>query len=196
MRCFIGFELVDTCLERLRQRIEPFCGFLRKELGWQVRLVPPANWHMTCLFFQDLTEAERAEVWLEVQRNVSSGAWSRLVFPWSGLALWPTPNRPNLICLEAPPYPEAASWPLAGKLGIPPFAKADMKNFAEFRPHITLVRFRGVAVRRYGKEWQQASRDIPLVPPSAIRFDRVSLFLSDVRPERPVYTREYTAILR
>ncbi len=196
MRCFIGFELVDTCLERLRQRVEPFCGILQKELGWQVRLIAPGNWHMTCLFFQDLTEAERAEVWLEVQRNVSSGAWSELMFPWGGLALWPAPRRPNLICLEAPPYPEAERWPLASKLDVLPFAKADATNLAEFRPHITLMRFRGVAVRRYGQEWAQIARDIPQVPPSAIRFDRVSLFLSDVKPERPIYTREYTARLR
>jgi 2'-5' RNA ligase len=151
---------------------------------------------MTCLFFQDLTETERAEVWLEVQRNVSSGAWSELLFPWNGLALWPTARHPNLICLEAPLFPEAARWPLAAKLDLPPLAKADTAHFAEFRPHITLMRFRGVAVRRYGKEWAGIARDIPQIPPSAVRFDRVSLFLSDVKPERPVYTREYTARLQ
>jgi len=38
-------------------------------------------------------------------------------------------------------------------------------------------------------------REIPLIPPTAIRFDRVSLILGDVTPQKPIYTREYTALL-
>ena len=195
MRCFVGFELVDTCLERLRQRVEPFCGVLQKQLGWQVRLVHPGNWHLTCLFFQDLTDEERAVVWQEVLRNVSAGAWSALEFPWNGLALWPTSRKPNLICLEAPAFPQAQHWLMAAKLDVPPFSKAETAHFSEFRPHITLMRFRGVAARPYGKEWQALGPNIPQVPPSAIRFDRVSLFLGDLSPAKPTYTREYTARL-
>lgn len=195
MRCFVGLELVDTCLERLRQRVEPFCGLLNRDAGWQVSLVHPKNWHMTVLYFPDLDAAERGEVWTEVERNVGSGAWSALAFPWTGLALWPTPRRPNLICLEAPVYPEAALWPLAERLSALPFSKADTTRFAEYRPHITLIRFRGPGSRPYAREWQALHKEIPQVPPTAIRFDRVSLILSDVRPEKPVYTREYTAWL-
>ena len=195
MRCFVGFELVDTCAERMRQRVEPFCAQLNKEFGWQVRMVHPKNWHMTALFFQDLNDAERAEVWTEVQRNIASGAWRDLVFPWTGLALWPTPRRPNLICLEAPVYLEAAQWPLSERIGSPPLSKADTAHFAEYRPHITLIRFRGPTSRPYGKEWQAMQREIPLIPPTAIRFDRVSLILGDVTPQKPIYTREYTALL-
>ena len=193
MRCFIGFELVDTCVERLRMRVEPFAKLLNDEVGWQVRMVNPKNWHMTALFFQDLEAGERKEVWDEVVRNVGVGVWSDLVFPWNGLALWPTPRRPNLICLEAPVYPEAANWPLASRIGAPPFSKADTTYFGEYRPHITLIRFRGPGSRPYAKEWMGLSKHIPLVPPTAIRFDRVSLFLSDVSPDKPVYTREFTA---
>lgn len=195
MRCFIGFELVDTCLERLRQRVEPFSRLLEKDLGWQVRMVPPQNWHMTGLFFQDLTEPERLQVWEEVRRNVGSGAWSALEFPWRGMALWPTPRKPNLVALEAPATDAAQRWPLATRLAEPPFNKGDTAHLTEFRPHITLIRFRGATVRPYGKEWARLSDQIPQVPPSAIRFDRVSLFLSDVSPQKPVYTREYTARL-
>jgi 2'-5' RNA ligase len=179
----------------MRQRVAPFCTLLNKELGWQVRLVNPKNWHLTALFFDDLDEVERAEVWAEVLRNVGAGAWSGLLFPWTGLALWPTPRRPNLICLEAPVYPEAAQWPLAERIAAPPFSKADTAHFAEYRPHITLMRFRGPTTRPYAKEWQAIQREIPLIPPTAIRFDSVSMILSDVKPDRPVYTREYTATL-
>ena len=192
MRCFVGFELVDTCVERLRMRVEPFANHLVKEVGWQVRMVHPKNWHMTALFFQDLEQAERAEVWSEVLRNVEAGVWSDMIFPWNGLALWPTARRPNLIALEAPVYPDAAQWPLASRIGEAPFNKADTTHFAEYRPHITLIRFRGPGSRPYAKEWMGLSREIPLVPPTAIRFDRVSLFLSDVSPQKPVYTREFT----
>jgi len=195
MKCFIGFELVDTCLERMRLRIEPFGIKLQKELGWQIRMVHPGNWHMTCLFFQDLDEAERALVWSEVGRNISAGAWSTLGFPWNGLALWPDARKPNLICLEAPVYEHAAGWPLADMMQVPPFTKADAAHFAQYRPHITLMRFRGVATRPYAKDWERIKIDIPQIPPSAIRFDRVSLFLSDLSPKKPIYTREYTARL-
>jgi len=195
MRCFVGLELVDTCLERLRQRVEPFCRLLIREAGWQVRMVHPQNWHLTVLYFPELDAAERAEVWAEVERNVSAGAWSTLLIPWTGLALWPTPRRPNLICLEAPVYPEAAQWPLAQRLGALPFSKADAARLTEYRPHITLIRFRGPGSRPYAREWQALQKEIPQVPPTAIRFDRVSMILSDVKPDKPVYTREYTAVL-
>src|SRR5579863_110320 len=178
MRCFVGFELVDTCLERLRQRIEPFCTFLNEELDWKVRMVLPKNWHMPGLLFQDLNEDERFEVWQEVKRNVGVGVWNDMLFPWTGLALWPTPRRPSMICLDAPAYPEANLWPLASKLTTLPFAKADTTHFAEYRPQITLVRFSGPVSRPYAREWATPTvrKVLPLVPPSAIRFDRVSMF--------------------
>jgi 2'-5' RNA ligase len=195
VRCFIGFELVDTCLERMRLRVEPFCGVLQKEFEWPVRLVPPANWHMTGLFFQDLSKEERAQVWTEVLRNVDRGSWRNLYFPWEGLALWPTPRKPNLICLAAPVAAEAQTWPLAERLETPPFTKGDTTHFREFRPHITLMRFRGPSPHPFAQDWRRIGTRIPQIPPSTIRFDRVSLFLGDTTPQKPIYTREFTASL-
>lgn len=196
MRCFIGFELDEDCRERLRVHVEPFWKRLQGELGWPIRLVPPANWHQTCLFFPDLSESERAEVWQEVLHNVEEGVWSDLLFPWEGLVLWPSSRKPSLVCLAAPPSDEVARWPLLQRLGDSPFNKGDVEHLKTYRPHITLMRFRGGASRPYWREWEALGDRIPRVPPTAIRFDRVSLLLSDVSPAKPIYTREYTAKLK
>jgi 2'-5' RNA ligase len=196
MRCFIGFELVDTCLERMRQRVEPFCMQLNKELGWRLRLVHPDNWHMTCLFFADLDGAERELVWQEVLRNVTSGVWSDLMVPWRAIELWPEARRPTMIALAAPPFAGAAQWPISARLGDAPLNKGEVAHLQTYRPHITMMRFRGPTRIPYEKEWSRITKHIPIIPPTAVRFDRVSLFLSDVSPTKPVYTREYTANLQ
>ncbi|HEX7927504.1 MAG TPA: hypothetical protein VF678_07935 [bacterium] len=196
MRCFIGLELDEDCRERLRIHIEPFANKLQKELGWPIRMVPPPNWHQTVLFFQDLADAERAAVWQETLRNVEAGAWSDLFFPWQGLTLWPSPRKPSLICLAAEPVQDQERWPLFSRLGEEPFSKGDVEHLKAYRPHITLMRFRGGASRPYWREWQAQGNRIPQIPPTAIRYSRVSLILSDVSPTKPIYPREYTAKLK
>jgi len=196
VRCFLALELVDTCRERLRLRMLPFARTLQNEMRWPVRLVPPENWHATLLFFRDLTDAERAEVWQEVLRNVEAGVWDDLRLPWQGLVLWPNHRRPSLICLAAPPEPQAASWPITRRVGEPPFSKGEVAHLLAYRPHISLLRFQGAASRPYSKEWKALGDDLPQIPAVAIRFNRVSLFLSDVSAERPIYPREYTAPLK
>jgi 2'-5' RNA ligase len=196
MRCFIGFELDENCRELMRVRIEPFANRLQRELGWPIRLVPPPNWHLTCLFFKDLGEAERAAVWQEVLRNVEAGVWDDLLFPFESLALWPAPRKPSLVCLAAPESPAVGAWPLSQRLEEEPFSKGDTEHLRAYRPHITLMRFRGGAVRPYWREWQAFGDRIPQIPPTAVRFNRVSLLLSDVSPTKPIYPREYTAKLK
>ncbi len=196
MRCFIGFELDENCRERLRVYVEPFCNRLQKVLGWPIRLVPPPNWHQTTLFFKDLSEPERATVWQEVLRNVEAGVWDDLFFTWEGLVLWPAPRKPSLVCVAAPVYPAAEAWPLTQKLGEEPFSKGDGEHLRTYRPHITLMRFRGGASRPYWREWEALGPHIPQVPPTTIRYDRVSLLLSDVGPDKLIYTREFTVKLK
>jgi 2'-5' RNA ligase len=196
MRCFIGFELDEDCRERLRIHIEPFANKLQKELGWPIRMVPPQNWHQTCLFFPDLSDGERATVWQEVLRNVEAGVWSDLLFPWEGLTLWPSPRKPSLVCLAAAPVQDQEGWPLFQRLSEEPFSKGDVEHLKVYRPHITLIRFRGGASRPYWREWQAQGSRIPQIPPTAIRYNRISMILSDVSPQKPIYPREYTAKLK
>lgn len=196
MRCFIGFELDENCRELLRVHIEPFATRLQKVLGWPIRIVPPGNWHQTCLFFKDLGEQERATVWQEVERNVEAGVWDDLFFRWDGLVLWPAPRKPSLICLAGPPSPAVEAWPLTRRLSEEPFSKGDTEHLRTYRPHITLMRFRGGAGRPYWREWEALGDRVPQIPPTTIRFNRVSLLLSDVSPNKPIYTREFTAKLK
>src|SRR5574341_181974 len=180
MRCFVALELEERSRELLRVRVVQFCDSLRDEHGWPVRLVPPANWHVTVLFFKDLPKEEHPVVWQEVLRNVEAGVWNELVLPWGDVELWPNSNRPGLICLAAPPYAEVKRWPLIEKVTEPPFNRGDVPKLLDFRPHITLIRFGGGRPRPYGQEWKALGHRIPRVPPTAIRFDRVSLLLSDL----------------
>lgn len=196
MRCFVGFELDEDCRERLRVHIEPFWKELQGGLGWPIRMIPPANWHQTCLFFEDLSDSERATVWQEVLRNVESGVWADLLFPWEGLVLWPSHRKPSLVCLAAPVTPQLGHWPLLRKLDDPPFNKGDVEHLRTYRPHITLMRFRGGASRPYWREWQALGGRVPKIPPTAIRYRSVSMILSDVSPSKPIYTREYTTKLK
>lgn len=196
MRCFLGFELDEGCRELMRVRIEPFANELQRKLGWPIRMVPPPNWHLTCLFFKDLSDSERAAVWQEALRNVETGVWNDLLFPFEGLRLWPTPRKPSLVCLAAPEVPLAGAWPLLGRLDEEPFSKGDTEHLRAYRPHITLMRFRGGATRPYWREWDAFGGSIPQIPPTTVRFDRISLFLSDVAPNKPIYPRQFTAKLK
>lgn len=198
-RCFLGFELSEESRAYLRERLEPLHAVLREDLGWPVRLVPPENWHATLLFFQDLEAEERAEVWAEVARAAEAGVWQELAFAWHGLALWPKPQRPNLLCLEAAPYLAALQWPLTARLDEPPFSKGDGSKLRRYIPHITVMRFR--QNRRGGRRlpwaegWAHVDPALTAIEPDAIRLEAVSLFLSTANAEQPIYPREYTAPL-
>lgn len=191
-RCFLGFELSEASRRYLRQRLLPLHDELANGRRWAVRMVPPENWHATLLFFASLEQDERARVWETVEMAVREGVWSELAFDWQGLALWPSPRRPGLICLEAAPYPDAADWPLTALLNVPPFSKGDVEHLKRYRPHITVMRFRRGRGARLPKalEWEALLPALPRFDADAVRVERVSFFLSTVTPEQPIYPRE------
>ncbi len=191
-RCFLGFEFQPASLDYLREQVAPLHRRLSQELSWPVRLVRPENWHLTLLFFEELAGGERAEVWKAVERGAGEGAWRELAVEWQGLAVWPSPRRPSLICLEAGLYPGAAAWPLP--VCEAPFSKAKVRDYRAFRPHITLMRFN--RRRPMGREWRGIQDELPRFDPERIAFDRLSFFLSTLSPEQPIYPREFTVSLR
>ena len=196
-RCFLGFELSEESRAYFREVLPPLQRTLSEAAGWPVRLVPPENWHATLLFFKDLDEAERGTVWEEVERSVASGVWRGLGFEWSGLAVWPSPRRPGLICLEAPEYLPASEWPLTGKLSQPPFSKGDGHHLRSYRPHITMMRFRRGREVKTPKPREIAVRmaHFPSIDPARVRLEAVSFFLSTVSQQAPIYPRERTVPL-
>ena len=193
-RCFLGFELSEDSRAILRDVLPPLQRMLSETAGWAVRLVPPENWHATLLFFKGLDETERDTVWAEVERCVASGAWRGLGFAWSGLAVWPSPRRAGLICLEAPEYPLATQWPLTGMLSQHPFSKGEGHHLRSFRPHITVMRFRrggGVKPPR-PREIAARMAEFPVIDPARVRLEAVSFFLATVSRQNPIYPRERT----
>lgn len=196
-RCFLGWELSAESRAYLRERLVPLHRRLADERGWPVRLVPPDNWHATLLFFNDLSAEERETVWAVVAAGVEAGAWGPLRFAWRGLALWPSPRRPGLVCVEAERYPESVRWPLVPRLGDAPFSKGDGGHLLDYVPHITVMRFRRGRSARLPRprDWEAVQPLLPSFDADAIRFDRVSFFLSTVSPAEPIYPRERTLAL-
>ena len=162
---------------------------------WPFRLVRAENWHATLLFFPGLSGAEREQVWEVIAQGVSDGAWGDSRFEWRELALWPSPRRPSLICLEAAPFTGAVDWPLAPLLTREPFSKGETRHFTPFRPHITVIRFDRRWRQLLKREWKAAVGELPPLDPGAITFDRVSFFLSTLSAEQPIYPRERTLAL-
>jgi 2'-5' RNA ligase len=196
-RCFLGFELRDDSRAYLRERLLPLHRELAETRGWPLRLVPPENWHATLLFFAALDAPERAEVWRAVEADAAAGAWGALDFAWRGLAPWPGPRRPGLLCVEAGPHAAAAAWPLTARLDQPPFAKGDTQHLRSYVPHITVMRFRKGRGQRLPRpaDWDAVQPLLPALDPAALRFDRISFFLSTVSPQQPIYPRERTLAL-
>jgi 2'-5' RNA ligase len=209
-RCFLGFELTGDSRAYLAGLVTPLHEKLKGKYGWPVRLLPDRNWHATLLFFQRLTAGERARVWREVEADAQAGVWADLQFAWSGLAIWPSPRRPNLICLElrdadkpvrntsgqAPAYTSALQWPLVDRLTETPFSKGETDHLLRYRPHITVMRFRRGGQKPNAGQWSEIQPEIPPIDPHRVRFDHVSLFLSTLSSGNPIYPREYTASLR
>lgn len=196
-RCFLGFELTEESRGYLRERLLPLHRALSVERRWPLRLVPPDNWHATLLFFNALEADERDAVWAQVERWTREGRWGPLHFAWQRLALWPAPRRPALLCLEAEPYAAARDWPLAAELDAPPFNKGDTRHLLDYVPHLTLMRFRKSREARLPRprDWEAVQPLLPSIEPDAVRFDRVSFFLSTVSPQQPIYPREHTVAL-
>jgi len=197
-RCFLGFELEEESRAYLRERLVPLHRALADAHGWPLRLVPPENWHATLLFFDDLDAAARATVWQAVADGAQAGTWRALEFAWRGVALWPSPRRPSLLCVEAEPYTDAARWPLTALLEQPPFSLGDGQHLRDYVPHITVMRLRKGrgASRVRPRDWDAVQPLLPPIDPQRVRFDRVSFFLSTLSPERPLYPREHTLPLR
>lgn len=197
-RCFLGFELTDDSRAYLRERLVPLHRALSGERHWPLRLVPPDNWHATLLFFNGLEAAEREQVWALVERATREGRWGALDFVWQRLALWPSPRRPSLLCLEAERFAGTAEWPLTAQAAEAPVSKGDTRHLLDYVPHITVMRLRRSREGRLPRprDWDAVQPLLPAIDPAAVRFDRVSLFLSTVSPERPIYPREHTLALR
>ncbi len=198
LRCFVGFELAAESRAYLRERVTALHGELGRRLAGPqataqpLRMVPPDNWHGTLLFFPTLGRAARDVVWQAVARGVSAGAWRDLRFAWQGLAVWPNPRRPGLICAEAKPYAPAAHWPVLDALDQAPFNLADTHHAGRYVPHITMLRFRRGRHVGLATAWAALPAALLTLDAARIRYDRISFFLSTVSAQAPIYPRERT----
>lgn len=194
-RCFLAFEFAPETLAYLTDQIDAAHRLLSEDHGWPLRLIRPENWHVTLLFFEGLEQQERKALWEQVAHGVEEGLkdglWRAPDFAWQGLALWPSPRRPSLLCLEAGIFPAGAAFPLGTE--SEPCAKGNVEHYLTYRPHATVMRFRGRGGRRsLGREWRELRESLPALDGGKIRCDRVSMFLSTLSGDQPLYPREFT----
>ncbi len=189
-RCFLAFEFEPASLEYLCKKIIPAHRMLAEQHGWPLRLIRPENWHVTLLFFEGLEEEERKAVWEQAERAARAGTWRELAFQWRGLSLWPSARRPSLVCLEGERFPASAAWPLP--ISAEPFSRGEVAHYLNYRPHATVMRFRGRGRKALGREWREIEAGLPRFDPARIRLDRLSFILSSLSAEQPVYPREFT----
>jgi len=192
-RCFLAFEFSPESREYLELELRPFAKHLTRDLKWDLRKVRPENWHVTLLFFEGLDSEQRAEVWQAAESLAKEGIWKNLAFEWQKFSVWPNPRRPSLICLEAALYPGAVEWPLP--LTQSPYALGRVNHLQQYRPHATLMRFHRRWRRSVGSEWEALKPDLPKIKPEKIKLDRLSLFLSTLSRDKPLYPREFTVSL-
>ncbi len=148
---------------------------LATELGGALRVVPPAQLHLT-LHFIEVAPAQQLERLMYCAEQVIARHHSCAV-PLSGPALFPSTARPQVVAVMAatPNVLEALAAALRGaayRAGLPAPRR-------RFRGHITLARLRRGAV-------------VPLLPSPqtlpSLDCHAVTLYQSELRPEGARHT--------
>jgi RNA 2',3'-cyclic 3'-phosphodiesterase len=169
VRAFLAVALADATRERLRALTT---GWSEATPG--LRLVPPANAHLTLRFLGASTPAQIARV--STLLAPAAAACPSGTAAASGLALFPPRGAPRVLALVLDLPAGLAALQrrcedAALQAGFAPEARP-------FRPHVTLGRWSGRAPRPA----------LPPLEPFAVPLDRLLLYRSDAGPRGVVYT--------
>lgn len=178
MRAFIAIELPDT----VRRQLSEIVAQLRKT-GVKATWVQPDRMHLTLRFLGDVQKEQIDIIADAVRQPLSLHDAFSLVS--DGLGAFPNLRRPSVIWATiAPLDPNLArvqqfAETAARSAGLAAETKA-------YHPHITLARVRNPAAAR---ALGAAVESYPAFRTDAFDVSHVSLFLSELTPRGPVYTR-------
>ena len=169
LRAFVALELDAPLRERLEEQIHR----LRAELAG-VRWASSSSMHLTLRFLGWTSQAQLASLQEPLRR--AAAACPGATVDTTGLGLFPERGSPRVLWVgllfpEAFRRLQAACEEAAVAAGFPPETRA-------FQPHLTLGR------------WKERARR-PSLPPLELgpaRFDHLTLFRSDLRPQGALYT--------
>jgi RNA 2',3'-cyclic 3'-phosphodiesterase len=169
LRAFVALELDP----RLRERLEELIHRLRPELAG-VRWVSPSSMHLTLRFLGWTSQEPLGSIQESLRRAAAECGAASL--GTTGLGMFPERGSPRVLWVgllfpEAFGRLQAACEQAAVAAGFAPETRA-------FQPHLTLGR------------WKERARrpSLPVVDLGPARFDHLTLFRSDLRPQGALYT--------
>jgi len=167
-------EAVGRISSEVRQRFDP-----RARMSW----VKPDRMHLTLHFFGDSDAADEERISQALKAPIAHPPFE---LSFNGLGAFPERGSPRVLWLGIREGADALRQVhaiVSGRMGMP--------IDDEFRPHLTLARYRD-RVRR-------SDIDHILALPAAAgpgRIDRVTLYESRLSPKGPTYTRLAEALLK
>lgn len=169
VRAFLAFDLADATRARLREEAARWTAHAPG-----LRLVPPANAHVTLRFLGASTPAQVEDVAVRVAPLAAACAAS--CARGERLEVFPTHGAPRVLVLALVlPVPLLA---LQQRCEGAARAAGFAPEPRPYRPHVTLGRWRRRAPRPH----------LPSFEPFDVPLDRLVLFRSDAGPDGVAYT--------
>jgi 2'-5' RNA ligase len=178
VRTFIALHVP----EEVREEMIP----LQERLGHvaeNLRMVAPANMHLTLKFVGDWEENRLGDLCEGARRAASRVNPFRLLF--GGVDVFPHIRRPRVVILKCASQPPSALSDLHSELegelaplGVKPEGRV-------FRPHLTIARVKG----RGGRGLADLVLHLGGFEAGTGEAAELGVFLSDLTPRGPVYSR-------
>lgn len=179
IRSFLAFELPLQIRQVLAEVFEK-----AKRTSLDVRWVRPEGIHLTLVFMGDVREEDLSPIGDLVGEVCSR--YGAFTVALKGMGCFPNPRNPRVLWLGTEGTLERMSrFRDEIQKGLIPFGIQEEKR--DFRPHLTLARFRK-PLRRAGDLESLLSEHKELTSP-ACSLNELVLFKSDLKPGGAVYTK-------
>ncbi|MBN1626786.1 MAG: RNA 2',3'-cyclic phosphodiesterase [Deltaproteobacteria bacterium] len=179
IRAFLAFELPPEIREKVRQVSEELKG-----LKMDVRWVRPENIHLTVVFLGNVREGDISAMAREIE-HVSCG-FHPFELCLKGIGVFPESRRPRVLWVGYEGDIERMAV-LREVLyeRLMPFEIKDEKR--QFRPHLTLGRFRNPGRRSTLPD--DVIKQYEGLSSASFKASELVLFKSELRPQGPEYSK-------
>ncbi len=177
-RTFVALEIPDAVKEeagRVQARI--------LETGGGVRPVDPSRMHLTMKFVGDFEESRLGDLCGAVSR--AAGEVAPFALRFEGVGAFPGLRKPRVVYLRCQSEPPEAIGRLHAALEEALDGVGIRREGRTFRPHVTLARVRG----RPGGGLSGSIERMAGLSFGEGSAEELVVFLSELTPQGPVYTR-------